>query len=57
MAVIDGKAEVREGESRSFGCSSPAALKKAGKSSNTVKTRLSVRRGSVPIDEKNAAFL
>ena len=57
MAVIDGKAEVRGGGSRSFGRSSPAALKKAGKSSNTVKTRLSVRRGSVPIDEKNAAFL
>ena len=34
LALIDGKAEVRDGESRSFGCSSPAALKKADKSSN-----------------------
>ena len=29
---IDGKAAVRSGESRSFGRSSPAGLKKAGKS-------------------------
>ena len=36
LALIDGKAEVRGGESRSFGRLLPVALKKAGKSFNII---------------------